>query len=64
MGDEGFQPAQTLSLDDVKIEVENSVETPTNNSRGRVRKPLIPITCQDKISSHAQVDMKETEAED
>ena len=63
MGDEGFQPDQTLSLDDVKIEVETSVETPANNSQGRGRKPSIPITCQDKSSSHAQVDMKQTEAE-
>ena len=48
MGDEGFQPDQTLSLDDVKIEVETSVETPANNSRGRVKKPSIPITYQKK----------------
>ena len=34
LGDEGFQPDQTLSLDDVKIEVETSVETPANNSLG------------------------------
>ena len=34
LGDEGFQPDQTLSLDDVKIEVETSVETLANNSRG------------------------------
>ena len=29
LGDEGFQPDQTLSLADVKIEVETRVETPT-----------------------------------
>ena len=29
LGDEGFHLDQTLSLDDVKIEVETSVETPT-----------------------------------
>ena len=34
LGYEGFQPDQTLSLDDVKIAVETSVETPANNSRG------------------------------
>ena len=32
LGDEGFHPDQSLSLDDVKIEVETSVETPANNS--------------------------------
>ena len=53
LGDEGFHPNQTLSLDDVKIEVETSIETPANNSRGRVRKTSIPITCQDNSSSHA-----------
>ena len=64
LGDEGFQPHLTLSLDDVKIEVETSVETPANNSRGRVRQPSIPITYQNKNSSHAKVDMKQIEAED
>ena len=53
LGDEGFQPDQTLSLDDVKIEVETSVETLANNSQGRERKPSSPINCQDKTSSHA-----------
>ena len=50
--DEGFQPDQTLSLDDVKIEVETSVETPGNNFQGRGKKPSTPLTCQDKSSSH------------
>ena len=39
LGNEGFHPDQTLSLDGVKIEVETSVETPANNSQGRERKP-------------------------
>ena len=63
LGDEGFQHDQTLSLDDVKVEVENSVETPANNSQSRVKKPPIPITCQNKNSSHSQVDMNQIEAE-
>ena len=48
LGDEMFQPDQTLSCDDVKVEVEISTETPANNSRGRVKKTPIPITCQNK----------------
>ena len=52
-GDEIFQHDQTLSLDDVKVEVETSVETPAINSRGRVKKPPIPITCQNKNPSHS-----------
>ena len=63
LGDEGFHPDQILSLDDVKIEVETNVETPTNNFQGRGRKPLAPITCQDKIYSHTYVNMKKTKAE-
>ena len=63
MGDEGFHPDQTLSLDDVKIEVETSVETPANNFQGRVRKPSTPLTCQDTSSSHTQVNTKQTKAE-
>ena len=50
--DKGFQPDQTLSLDDVKIEVETSVEAPVNNFQGRGRKPSTPLTYKDKISSH------------
>ena len=56
-GDEMFQHDQTLSLDDVKVEVENSVETPSNNSQSRVKKPPIPITYQNKNPSRSQVDM-------
>ena len=62
LGDEGFQPDQTLSLDDVKIEVEISVETPANNFQGQGRKPSTPLTCQDKSYSHTQVNMKQTKA--
>ena len=53
LGDEGFQHDQTLSLDDVKIEVETSVENLANNSPGQGRKPSIPIICQNKNSSPA-----------
>ena len=63
MGDEGFHPDQTLILDDVKIEVETSVETPANNFQGRGRKPSTPLTCQDKIYSHTQANTKQTKAE-
>ena len=52
LGEKGFHPDQTLSLDDVKIEVETSVETPVNNFQGQGRKPLAPLTCQDKRTSH------------
>ena len=64
MGDEMFQPDQTLSFDDVKVEVETSAEIPTNNSQDRVRKPQIPINCQKRNPPHPQVEIKQTEVED
>ena len=63
LGDEGFHPDQTLSLDDMKIEVETSFETPANNFQGQGRKPSTPITCQDKSYSHTQVNKKKTKVE-
>ena len=44
LGDEMFQPNQTLSFDDVKVEVETNAETPANNSQDRLRKTPIPVT--------------------
>ena len=47
----------------MKIEVETSVEAPANNFQGRGRKPSTPLTCQDKSSSHTQLNTKQTKAE-
>ena len=53
LGDEMFQPGQTLSFDDVKVKVETNVEIPANNSRDQVRKTPIPITYRNKNPPHS-----------
>ena len=53
LGDEMSQLGQTLSFGDVKVKVETNSEVPANNSQFRMRKPLIPITCQNKDLPHS-----------
>ena len=64
LGDEISKPSQTLSINDVKVNIETNSEVPADNSQARMRKPPITIPCQNKDLPHSQADIGQTLAED
>ena len=57
LGDEVSEPSQTLSISDVKVNIETNSEVPADNSQAQMRKPPIIVSCQNKDLSCSQDDI-------
>ena len=57
LDDEVFEPNQTLSINDVKVNIETNPEVLVDNSQPQVRKPATTIPYQNKDLPHLQANI-------